>query len=364
MATNNFGPGTTQGDALRRVAYTEKTWREQLAKLILFSNFASLPSIDNVKGGKASYIQEEGGAIVGVQNKSGEAIRIVQEFAAMRGDRIQFPSIAPLVGAGITGTSGKRVIDNTEAISTSVMTMDLEEYAHGIKDTSPLGRKRTQMNTYEESIDLLVTWSVEKLEKLAMAALFSSPTVIVYPGSITADSGITASDTITLDLLRVGKTIATTRGTTLRNIVKPIKTSMGDRLIAVMDPETMHTLKTSSEYKQLAQTAMVRGKENEMFSGAEFITVDGIACYSSEYVPLGNFGAGSAVPGSRIKLFGQNALLMGFGQNPVIEEEDGDFKREKAVGIKFMFSVKKPVFNGKDWGSVEIRAARNVLTAY
>lgn len=364
MANNNFGPGTTQGDALRKVHYTQLAWKEKLAQIILFSNFASLPSVENVKGGKASFIKEQGGAIVGVQNKSGEAIRVVQEFAAGQGDRIQFPSIAPLVGAGITGTSGKRAVDNAEAVSTSVMTMDLEEYVHAIKDVSPLGRKRTQINVYEESIDLLVSWSVEKLEKLAMAALFDSPSVIVYPGTITADSGITAADTITLDLLRVGKVVATTRGTTLRNMVKPIRTPMGDRLIAIMDPETMHTLKTTSEYKQLAQTAMVRGKENEMFSGAEFITVDGIACYSSEYVPLGNFGAGSAVPGSRIKLFGQNALLMGFGQNPVIEEETADLGREKTVGIKFMFSVKKPVFNSKDWGSIEIRAARNVLTAY
>ena len=357
MANNDFGPGSVQGDLARANIYSEKVWREQLPSLFI-SNFATIPTVDGVKTGKATYIHDKNGEQIGVKNSSNEAIQMIHEFDAQRGDRIQFAAVQPLVGEGITGSSRKRMIDNAEQIQTDVMEVTLEEYGHALNDVSPLGRKRLQFDVMKEYVDQLHSWMYEKIEKLMIAELYNSPTTIIYPGAYTQNSDITATDLPTLALIRLGKAIAETRGSSLRNIVKPIRTARGPRYIALMDPDTLLQLKEDSEYKQWVQTAGVRGAENEGFTGAEFITFDGIVCYKSEYVPRPtDYGTG-AVPGARIKLFGQSALMMGFGQNPMIQEETSDFGREKHMGVRFMLGLKKPNAFDKDFGSVEIRVAR------
>lgn len=363
MADNNFGPNTGN-DSLRRIAYAEKVWREKLPQTVL-SQFATIPNVENAKGGKASYIHDAAGNKIGVRNNGGDAIRIIDEFKSMKGDKIQFASVAPLTGSGITGTSGKRLIDNAEQISASTMSVELEEYAHAISDTSPLGRKRLQFDVVKEYIDLLVTWGVEKVEKIAMDALYDSPTTIIYPGTYTAVTDLTDADVISMAGLRKAKLMATTRGSGLRNIVKPIRMNGKDYIVALIDPESMYTLKESAEYKQLLQNAGVRGPENELFTGAEFITFDGIVCYQTEYAPRPtNYGSAGNLPGSRVKLFGQDALMLGFGSTPMITEEKADHGREISYGIQFMMACKKPTFNSKDFGSVEARFARTQVTNF
>jgi N4-gp56 family major capsid protein len=364
MADNNFNPGNTTGDALKRTAYAEKVWREQLAGTVL-SQFATLPNVQNAKGGKASYIRDGGGTITGVRNNSGEAIRIIEEFGAMRGDTIQFASVAPLSGTGITGTSGKRAIDNAEQISASALSVTLEEYIHSVKDTGPLGRKRLQFDVEKEYIDLLVSWGVQKVEQVAMDALFDSPSTIIYPSTYTAASQLTSADTVSLTEIRKAKLMASTRGAAGRNIIEPLKINGKDYYVALLDPEAMFELKNSSEYKQMLQNAGVRGPENDLFKGADFITFDGIVCYQTEYNPRPTtYGSGGNLPGSRIKLFGKDALLMGFGMTPTLLTENTDFQREKGLALQFMMAAKKPKFNSKDFGSVELRVARTPITGY
>ncbi len=345
MGANDF---STNSD-LKKQIYLEKTFKETLADSF-FSRFWSFPTI-----GKTGHIKQATGSVI--ESSSKMPIFIKRDLTKVQGDTISFSMVMALTGAGITGSSQKSLEGNEEEMKAYKFSIELEEYAHAVKDVSPLGRKKVMFHIEDSMKDQLAGWGVEKLDKLLFAALENDPTTIIYQGVATTDATLTATDKLTAKLLSKANIIAKTRSGGDRYIIEPLTVKGKKFYVAVCHPDILADLK--EDMGEAWKDALPRNMDNPLFAGAEFVTADGVIVYESErsYV-TDTWGAGGNVPGGYVSFFGAKAICLAMGITPQMNHDTGDYGRAFGYSYQMMLKAAKPQFNGKDYGSLQIRVAR------
>lgn len=370
MGVNDFHANTS----VRAQRFSEKVWRRKLPSMFWY-RFMDFPMPGSKNWSDEQYIIGKDGKVKGYKSGEESLIYVVRDLEAGFGDQVTFPEVDALTGEGVLGSSGTTLEGNEESASVSSFAIALETYAHAVADKSPLGRKRIQFDVLKEYGNLMMSWMLARTEKNLWNALYTgTPTTILYPGTNTAVTTLTAntSDYLTMALLRQAKAIAMTDGSTnngvsnsaaTRFIIEPIKMGGKDYYVVVMSQDALLTLKEDAEFKQSLQSAMPRGEDNPIFAGADYITVDGLIIYGHQRaVNLTTGGADGDVPYARIKLLGQRALCFAMGTAPALVEQKSDYGRKIGLGGELMMKAQRPTINGQDYGSLEIRCSINRVT--
>lgn len=299
-------------------------------------------------------------------SKSGDNIvHEKSELEKTQGDVVKIHLIKELTGEGITGTSGKALVGNEEALSIDYFKLTLEEYAHAVDCGGPLPNKRVFFSIDAEAKTAIKQWGSNKIDILQFNALFGSAfSKNFYGGTATSLATLTSSDKITPQLLRKARVWALTGANMTQQPLKPIKVGGKEYLVLLIHDDALFDLKQDSEYHQAMREAADRGKENPIFTGATAI-YDGIVIHAHPRCSIGTTaGASSNLPYATGVLMGKQALSMAWGQRPKVIPREDDYERYHSYGITFMCAAARTKFTtaAKDWACVGINVVRTQIS--
>ena len=220
--------------------------------------------------------------------------------------------------------------------------------------------KRTQINMRKDAKVALSKWMRDTMDKMFFTKLSTNPTAdrIVYGGSATSESSISAGDTFSASLIGKAKRLAQADE---RTMVKPITVEgIGDTYVMVIDQYQARDLQKDSEWIEAQKYANVRGKENPIFSG-HFGIYDGVIIHKCNRIIKTQTGMGGTTVGHALFL-GAQAGVLALGGNPTWEEDTFDYRNKFGVSFGHIFGIEKTQFkydgvNLTDFGVI------NVLTA-
>jgi N4-gp56 family major capsid protein len=289
----------------------------------------------------------------------GNIMQVKSNLEGGPGDKCTFGLISRLAGAGVT--SRQTLEGNEENLQDYSFNLELEEYAHAVRDAGPLDRKRPIYDMDNEARDALQVWMSEKIDSLAFTALENSPTKILYGGDATSTADIEAADLITPGLLSKTKAWAMTGGNRSQTPIRPVSIGGKKYYVFLTHPDSTYDLKTDSTYAQARREAEVRGSENGIFSGALGVW-DGVIVHEHENVGIvTNWGAGANIAGVKSSFMGEQALAWAWGARPKVNAQEFDYGREHGFAISMMSACEKPVFNSLDYGSIGIYTSRTQI---
>jgi len=314
-------------------------------------------------------------------------IQILTDLENDAGDSISYDLFMRLKGQGIEGDNTLRGTEEKLVIYTD--TVKIDQLRHGVDCGGKMTRKRTRHNLVEVAKSNGSGWFAERFDELLMMYLvgergddtsiwvlpdtytgFAGNTLTgpdstkdIYAGDATTTANLDANDKFTLDL--IDKAVA------MADVSTPLmkKCKVGGqsfRGVLVMHPYCVHDFRTNTsvgQWMDIQKAAGIRGENNPIFSGDDFIGVyNGVAIFKHPKVPLHDDWGGSTVAGARnFIMFAQaGALAFGSPGNGLRfswHEEEEDRGNVHVVDFGAMFGVKKSVFNSKDFGIITIAAA-------
>jgi N4-gp56 family major capsid protein len=185
----------------------------------------------------------------------------------------------------------------------------------------------------------------------------------IYGGDATTTASIDANDTFTLDLL--DKAVAMLDVTT--PLMRPCKVGgQSFRGVAILHPFCVHDMRTNTstgQWMDITKSAGVRGQENPIFKGGDFIgEYNGLAIFKHPKVPRNADWGGAAVPGARNLVLCAQAGVIGFGSPGEglrfdWFEEMEDRGNVQVIDVGAIFGVKACVFNSLFNGVITINTA-------
>jgi N4-gp56 family major capsid protein len=283
------------------------------------------------------------------------------KLTGMDGDKVTFGIVRDLDGDGVT--SRQTLEGNEENLQDGAFALELEEYAHGVRDAGPLDRKRPIYDIDDKHRNKLMRWMARKVDLLAFDAIQASPTKIFYGGTAASTAQITATDKITPELISKTKAWALTGGAGSQSFLRPTMVDGKEYFVYLTHPDGMFDIKRNSEFTQAMREAEVRGKENPLFTGAVAIW-DGVVIHEhSRVATTTNWGAATDVAGVKGIFMGAQALAWAWGKRPTVVAEEFDYGREHGYGVSMLAKTGKPVFDddSKDYGSIAIYTARTQI---
>ena len=214
----------------------------------------------------------------------------------------------------------------------------------------------------EEARSALQDWGTEFIDQRMFTALEASPTKIFYGGSATATGDITAADKLTPAMISKMRVWAKTGGARSQTPLRPVKINGKMYYVLLVHPDVAYDLKQDATYAQAEREALARSGDHPIFTGA-IAMWDGVVIHEHENVSITtNWGAGSNVPGAKCSLMGAQSLLWAWGKRPKIVAKEFDYGDEHGYGWSIIYQTNKPVFNGKDYGSIAMYVARTQIS--
>jgi N4-gp56 family major capsid protein len=298
---------------------------------------------------------------------SDSLVQVKDKFTKEKGDNVTFGIRMRLTSTGFT--SGQSAEGNEDKLTTYSDSVSLEEYFNAVRDSGPLDRQRAMFSIDEESKAALKTWMAEKIDQLAFTQIFNSPSKIFYRDSsagaisttataATAKAALSATySLITPKLISAIKTWSLTGGNRGQTPLRPIRINGKNYFVMLMHPDSMYDIKNDSTFAQARREALERGKDNPIFSGSEAIW-DGVVIHEHENCPIATDAGAGSVAWSKAIFMGAQSLIWAWGKHPETVQKEFDYGREHGFGIGMLAGVKKPTFNSKDYGSVQVYLAR------
>jgi N4-gp56 family major capsid protein len=292
-----------------------------------------------------------------------------KRFLKEQGDKETFGIRMRLSGNGVT--SGQPLEGNEESLTTYSFNVELEEYAHAVRDNGPLDRQRPIYKMDDESRNALKDWGAEKMDQLCFDAIVNSPTRYFYLDSSSNPQTSTSDVSSSLDssgsiiqpkLLSFAKTWCLTGGDRTQTPLRPIKINGKKHFVCLFHPDVIYDWRQDSTWFQAAREALPRGTGNPIFDEAELMW-DNLIVHSHENVPIKtDGGSGGNVPYCKGILMGAQSLCWLWGKRPEVVARDFDYGREHGFAWSVICGVEKPKFNSYDYGSVAIYVARTQVS--
>lgn len=327
-------------------------------------------------------------------NDTSKPIQRVTELTKTdKGLECVLPLVQDLTGGGVVGDN--QLEGNEEQLFADTQTIRIDQIRNGVRSKGRMSEQATVIRFRAMGKDRLAFWiadvidellfltaagraytlntdgstrSTSQLPQLSFAADVAAATTnrIKYAGTATSEGTLTASDTMTWDL------VTTLKATAKRKRVRPINAGGKGYYILVLSTEQCRDLEKTSDYKTLTAQAMPRGMDNPLFNNAKKIIND-VVIYDHQkvYNTLGatsgsaKWGSGLTVDGAQAMLMGAQAL--GFAQlgPPEMEESDNtDYKNRPGIGIGRIIGMLKPQYKSRydsntreDYGIVTLKTA-------
>ena len=358
-------------DALRMQAWEEKLFRDTAVNSYFLSKFAAEATTDFVEKG-LDYDNAPNG-IIQVKRDLGAKGRTKTK----KGDKCTFglvDRIDPKKNQGVT--SGQTLRGKEVALNHHNFDIELERYRQAVSSGGHMDWARSSFDMPKESRSALQTWGSEKMDLLCFQALEDSPTEIFYK---TSDSGPTIAKTGTLATAKAAldatnskitpafldwiKTWARTGGGRAGGKI-PLRPIMHDGkpyYLYITHPDANFDWGNDSTAMQAMREAEIRGKENPIFAGAEYIW-KGVVIHTHEFITVGEDGGSASVPWTYGHLMGAQSLVVAFGEAPSIVEETEDYEEDLFYAWRVTMKVDTPEFNSKRYGSISVVTSRTNIS--
>lgn len=297
-------------------------------------------------------------------------VYVRNELSKSNGDRITFGIRMRLTSTGVG--AGQTLEGNEQSLQTYDFSISLDQVREAVRIRQGLTKQRTQIDLAEEARMALKTWMAEKIDALLFAALRTSPTKTFYSNNGTFTSGasyaavkadLTASqDNITPQIISAMKTWAKTGGNRAQAPLRPIRVDGRETFVFLTHPDALWDLKQTTVWAQAQREAAERGKSNPLFTGAVGVW-DNVVIHEHENITIGtDAGSGSNVPFAEGFLMGAQSLCWAWGERGEMVEKTFDYDEEKGFAVNLIYGAGKPVFNGKDYGSVSFLCSRTQVS--
>jgi N4-gp56 family major capsid protein len=301
-------------------------------------------------------------------------IHYVDQFTKVMGaDKVVIPLVLPLTGGAVAGDN--KMKGKEEALIPDAYEIRIDQVRKATRNSGRMADHRSIIDFQATAKDFLADWHaqtkdelafltlsgtsysknldgsdrdpVDELPSLAFAADVATPSTNrkLFPGSVTATSGLASTDKMSWALLVKAKAYA------ILKRIKPIRQGGKDYWCVVMHPNQARDLKLDSDYKTIVSQAGERGDKNPLFAG-HFAKVDGLYLFEHNKVPstfgaTSKWGAGSNVDGAQAMLFGAQAL--GYGavngaHDPQRADETDDYGAITGIEYYQMYGFRKPQF--------------------
>lgn len=281
-------------------------------------------------------------------------IQTKSELKKDAGDKITIPLLMNLTGTGITGDN--TLEGNEEALQFYDCPVEIDQIRHAVKLKGRFEEQKTQINLRTSAKNALKKWFSEKMEKMVVAALLTTPDAdhVIYAGTATARGQITATMKFSADLISMAARKAKTAVPKIRRPTVDGK----EYYVMLIDPYQARDLKADTKWVEAQKYAQARGDNNPLFTGMLGI-YDGVIIHEYEYLPRNADGA--TIGETSVKTMTGTALLLGcqagiraIGKEAFWEEDTFDYHNQYGVATGAILGFKKSVFNEKDFATIQV----------
>lgn len=307
-----------------------------------------------------------------------------------RGTEAVMPLIPDLsVDSGVVGDN--ELEGNEAVLGADSQTIRIDQLRNGVKSKGRMAEQETVIRFRAQAQDKLAFWLADvkdelmfltvagraytlttdgatrgtsQLPQLKFAADVSASSTnrIIYGGAATSEASLTASDTMTWNLIVKAAAFAK------RKAIQPIRQGGKEYYVIVMSTEQMRDLVQSADYKAIMSQAEARGSSNPLFANAKAV-IQGVVLYEHQkvYHTLGGTAwGGGTVHGAQATLLGAQALGICElrGKASMAESDNTDYGNRSGTAIGNIFGVLKPQFKSKyDSNAVEDAGVVSIKTA-
>lgn len=304
-------------------------------------------------------------------------VQVKRDLAEGRGDKIKYDLLLDLEGDGVDGDD--ILEDNTEGLDYQQDSVNIDQKRHAV-EARTMSQQRTVHNLRRDGMRKLTDWWSKRFDIWGHAHLAgtagsgnaNATRAAAFDGF--AGNSYTAPDAAHLiDKSGVGPMLVTyidacvETAQTLEPLIRPVMIGGQPYYILLCHPYSWTELRSGSaaagSWVDLQKSAGVRGMDNPIFSGASGIYNNTII-YVSNYVPYD-----TATNVAHNIFMGCQSLVMAFGNayDELDQETYGkeqlfawleqrrDFGNRKMIGGGMVFGLKKPRFNGADFGTIVLR---------
>ena len=295
---------------------------------------------------------------------------VVQDYKDLskgKGDSITFG----IVARGTDGflPSGTKVDDNEEDLVTFNDKVLVDEKNFGIANSSMISSQRAFYNMPDAMYNALIQRAAEKVDLEYFTALDTTNTIVMYEEAgaqkatatiATATAAVTAADKLNPEFLTKIKPALLTGFARKTYPVKPVKVDGRKYWIVLVHPDALADLENDSTFLSARREALARSKDNPIFTGAWAIW-NGFVIHAHENIAIGT-DSSSGVSWAKCHILGQGAIASAWALSPTVEAKNSAYKQqEQGWGYFSIWGVKKPQYDGYDYGSINLVVAR---TAY
>jgi N4-gp56 family major capsid protein len=321
-------------------------------------------------------------------------IQVKEELTKKAGDRITFPLVSRLTGAGVTDDA--TLEGNEEALDNYGHQVTVHQLRHGVV-VGEYEQIKTKIDLLNAAKIMLRLWNMEQLRDLFLARLMSPVTDglttyaaatevqkdawaaannpstanqrILFGAAKSNSSGDHSTDLANIDgtaddlhqdIVRLAKRLAQSCDPHIR----PVMAEGGDDGAG---GERFYALAGSLPFRDLAanmdtvhQNADVRGDKNNIFSG-DSIKVGNVIVFEvpeMDRTPanggclLENVGNGGTVEVEPVFVLGAQALLLAWAQRMVPKTDEFDYSNKRGVAVTEIRGCEKATYNSFQHGLV------------
>lgn len=319
--------------------------------------------------------------------------KITELTKTERGLECVLPLVGDLTGAVV---GDNQLEGNEQPLLTDAQVIRIDQMRNGVRSKGRMAEQATVARFRVLAKDRLAFWLADTMDELifltaagraftvntdgstrtgsqlgsltfAADVVAASTNRISFAGSATSEATLTASDTMTWDLVTQMKAFAK------RKRIRPIRAGGRSYYCLILSTEQSRDLEKTSDYKSLVATAMPRGLDNPLFQNAKRVIND-VVLYDHQkvYNTLGlasgsRWGSGSTIHGAQAMLIGAQALgyaSLDDGTPGMDESDNTDYQNRPALGIHRIMGLLKPQFKSKydsntveDYGIVTLKTA-------
>ena len=284
-------------------------------------------------------------------------VYLKNDFTKEQGDQVKFDMFPR--PAGDPWITDGDYEGNLQKYGKYQETVDLIERGVGCQYRGKLDAQRPAWNTKNINREILTGQAGEMIDAYCFDTMQASDyTKVFRPNQRATDDALVAGDLIDPDTITRAATWAKTGGHRSQPPIKPIMVDGKSCYIFLTYPDVLRDWHRNPEMQQNMREAEVRGAQNPLFRGSEYVLNCGpakVIVHTHERVHRGTNASSVAI--SKSVLLGQQALSFAMCEAPRLVEETFQFKTQ--VGLVYMgiFGAARTSFNSKDWGCVGISTA-------
>jgi len=330
-----------------------------------------------------------------VGKNTGDMNRPVQRITELtetdRGLECVMQLVADLAGDGTAGDN--ELEGNEEALWNDVQTIRIDQLRHGVRSKGEMAEQATVIRFRAQSKTKLSFWLADKTDEMlhltaagraftlnnngsargasqltqlnyASDIVAASSNRIKYAGSATSEATLTASDTVTWNLIITAVAYAK------RAKVKPIRDGGKEYYALLLTTEQFRDLLQDSTYQTIVSRAGGSSSKNPLFKNAVAV-VQGVIIYdhNKTFNTLGlasgsRWGSSGTVHGAQALLLGSQALGYATIGNSFMKESDNtDYGNRPGIGYGRKTGMLKPQYKTsvesttQDFGVVSLKTA-------